>query len=146
MRQSLSGSFTSSKMKFIFELLNKSCSQFAEHYSSANGPTEVDMNEVSAMYVIKKVIILVHPSEILSFSRLTTDSIASSAYGIEVNSFKDPDNVFFLMSKNILDLTTLRSQLKVLLTTICPVLLRVCKNTIQICKQNQSTHFSRFLK
>lgn len=51
MRQSLSGSFTSSKMKFIFELLNKSCSQFAEHYASANGPTEVDMNQVSARYV-----------------------------------------------------------------------------------------------
>nr|AGE93533.1 cytochrome P450 CYP9T3 [Ips pini] len=107
MRQSLSGSFTSSKMKFIFELLNKSCSQFAEHYASANGPTEVDMNDVSAM--------------------LTTDSIATSAYGIEVNSFKDPDNVFFMMSKNILNLTTFRSQIKVLLTTICPFLLRIFK-------------------
>ncbi|XP_032682974.1 cytochrome P450 9e2-like [Odontomachus brunneus] len=76
MRNTLSPSFTASKMKVMFELVSKCSREFSEYL--ADHPEEcssVDTKEI--------------------FRRYTTDVIATSAFGINVNSMKDRDNEFF---------------------------------------------------
>ncbi|XP_032682976.1 cytochrome P450 9e2-like [Odontomachus brunneus] len=76
MRNTLSPSFTASKMKAMFELVSKCSREFSEYL--ADHPEEcssIDTKEI--------------------FRRYTTDVIATSAFGISVNSMKDRDNEFF---------------------------------------------------
>ncbi|XP_014488278.1 PREDICTED: cytochrome P450 9e2-like [Dinoponera quadriceps] len=76
MRNTLSPSFTASKMKAMFELVSKCSREFAEYL--------VYHPELCSSIDTKE-----------AFRRYTTDVIATSAFGISVNSMKDRDNEFF---------------------------------------------------
>ncbi|XP_014488275.1 PREDICTED: cytochrome P450 9e2-like [Dinoponera quadriceps] len=76
MRNTLSPSFTASKMKVMFELVSKCSREFVEYL--------VDHPELCSSIDTKEV-----------FRRYTTDVIATSAFGISVNSMKDRNNEFF---------------------------------------------------
>ncbi|XP_036143626.1 cytochrome P450 9e2-like [Monomorium pharaonis] len=77
MRNILSPSFTASKMKFMFELISKCSHDFVDYL--------VDHPEVCHAIETKGV-----------FRRYTTDVIATTAFGISVNSMKDQNNEFYL--------------------------------------------------
>lgn len=78
MRATLSPAFTGSKMRQMFELVSECAVDMASHFKElAVTGTEVhcEMKEL--------------------FSRYANDVIATSAFGIRVNSFKDKDNDFY---------------------------------------------------
>ncbi|CAK9813269.1 Cytochrome P450 9e2 [Anthophora plagiata] len=75
-RNTLSPSFTTSKMRFMFELVSKCSQEFVDYL--CNHP------EFSSMLEAKDI-----------FTRYTNDVIVTVAFGIGVNSLKDRDNEFY---------------------------------------------------
>nr|XP_012230874.1 PREDICTED: cytochrome P450 9e2-like [Linepithema humile] len=76
MRNTLSPSFTASKMKFMFELVSKCSSDFVDYL--------VEHPEICLAIETKQ-----------AFRRYTNDVIATAAFGINVNSMKDQNNEFY---------------------------------------------------
>ncbi|KMQ88919.1 cytochrome p450 9e2-like protein [Lasius niger] len=77
MRNTLSPSFTASKMKIMFDLISKCSSEFVNYL--------VDHPELCGAVETKQI-----------FRRYTTDVIATAAFGISVNSMKDQNNEFYM--------------------------------------------------
>ncbi|XP_011869161.1 PREDICTED: cytochrome P450 9e2-like [Vollenhovia emeryi] len=99
MRNTLSPSFTASKMKFMFDLISKCSHDFVNYL--------VDHPELCHEIETKG-----------AFRRYTNDVIATAAFGINVNSMKDQDNEFY---RRGIEATTFSSGL---LTTIKIIFLR----------------------
>lgn len=79
-RNFLSPSFTSSKLRTMFELMSSCADNFSKHFVKSYASAEaVDMKDI--------------------FTRYTNDVIATCAFGIEVDSLKDPENDFYLYGK-----------------------------------------------
>ncbi|XP_012523593.1 cytochrome P450 9e2 [Monomorium pharaonis] len=76
MRNTLSPSFTASKMKFMFDLISKCSEDFVNYLA--------DHPEICHVIDTKEV-----------FRRYTNDVIATAAFGISVNSMKDQYNEFY---------------------------------------------------
>ncbi|XP_023288981.1 cytochrome P450 9e2 [Orussus abietinus] len=83
MRTLLSPAFTSSKMKFMFKLMSKCAAKFADHIALEQkdkpGNKEVDMKMILTKY--------------------TNDVIATCAFGIDVDTMKNPENEFYHLGK-----------------------------------------------
>jgi cytochrome P450 family 9 len=82
MRTTLSPAFTGSKMRQMYEFVAKVGQQSADTIKDqikAKGDNVFEFKELA--------------------TRFTVDVIATSAFGIEVNSFKDPDNDFHNIAK-----------------------------------------------
>ncbi|XP_039306889.1 cytochrome P450 9e2-like [Solenopsis invicta] len=77
MRNTLSPSFTASKMKFMFDLISKCSKDFVDYFA--------DHPEICHAIETKE-----------AFRRYTNDVIATAAFGISVNSMKDQDNEFYI--------------------------------------------------
>ncbi|KMQ86496.1 cytochrome p450 9e2-like protein [Lasius niger] len=77
MRNTLSPSFTASKMKIMFDLISKCSSDFVNYL--------VDHPELCGAVETMQI-----------FRRYTTDVIATAAFGISVNSMKDQNNEFYM--------------------------------------------------
>jgi len=86
MRSSLSPAFTGSKMRQMFQLMdlvaNEAVQCLKRDQISKDG-FELDMKD----YI----------------TRFTTDVIASTAFGLQVNSFKDRENTFYMSGKQLTD-------------------------------------------
>ncbi|KAL1488615.1 hypothetical protein ABEB36_014418 [Hypothenemus hampei] len=98
MRSTLTSSFTSSKMKLLFNLISDAALNFTKHFSNT---ASVDVEVKDA------------------FTRFTIDVIATTSFGVEVNSLEHPENEFFKMGKEITDFT-LTNVFKMLLFQFCP--------------------------
>lgn len=86
-RAKLTPTFTSGKMKMMFETLMEKAlilDKSVERYAEKQEP-----------FVIKEVL-----------GRFTTDVIASCAFGIECNSLDEPDNIFRQYGKKMLESST----------------------------------------
>lgn len=81
MRSTLSPVFTGSKMRLMHSLITKTCAQFVKFLKDNSGGE-------SKVYDLKDI-----------FTRFTNDSIATCAFGLEVNSMKDRDNEFYRTGK-----------------------------------------------
>ncbi|CAL1686479.1 unnamed protein product [Lasius platythorax] len=77
MRNTLSRSFTASKMKIMFDLISKCSSEFVNYL--------VDHPELCDNVETKQI-----------FRRYTTDVITTAAFSISVNSMKDQNNEFYM--------------------------------------------------
>lgn len=85
MRATLSPAFTGSKMRQMFDLTSKCAEQVVEHFLNKAKSGEkiyLEMKEFSTRY--------------------TNDVIATCAFGIEINSFSNPDNEFYKNGKLVL--------------------------------------------
>ncbi|KAK5641808.1 hypothetical protein RI129_010355 [Pyrocoelia pectoralis] len=111
MRATLSPTFTSSKMRFMFNLVSDCALQFVNNFrdENSNDVVEVDTKDVC--------------------TRFTNDAIASTAFGINLNSMDDKTNEFFMMGKDLTTFSGWRS-LKFLGYSIFPGLMRLLKVTI----------------
>ncbi|XP_034488363.1 probable cytochrome P450 9f2 [Drosophila innubila] len=92
MRSTLSPAFTCSKMRQMFQLMdlvaNDSLQCLKSDQYSKDG-FEVDIKDY--------------------FTRFTNDVIASTVFGLQVNSFKVRKNIFFMLGKKLTELTILQN-------------------------------------
>ncbi|XP_017068706.1 cytochrome P450 9b2-like [Drosophila eugracilis] len=88
MRNTLTPVFTAAKMRNMFTLMNDSFSECMQHLnklsrnSSAGKDFEVDMK--------------------LLFNKLSSDIIATTAFGLKVNSFENPENEFYSVGQSLI--------------------------------------------
>ncbi|KAJ8973166.1 hypothetical protein NQ317_007507 [Molorchus minor] len=108
MRSILSPSFTSSKMKAMFLLMNECAENFIQHFSKKD--------EDIITFEMKNV-----------FTRFTNDVIATAAFGISVNSLEKPNNEFYLMGKEATDFSKLSKNLKFFGYFVFPKLFDILK-------------------
>ncbi|KOC61105.1 Cytochrome P450 9e2 [Habropoda laboriosa] len=106
MRNTLSPSFTANKMKFLFDLVAE-CSHDFVGYLHAN-PGLCSMIELKD-----------------TFTRYTNDVIATSAFGISVNSMKDPKNEFYERGIDVSRFSGTLRLMKFMLLRACPRLMRM---------------------
>ncbi|XP_017777890.1 PREDICTED: cytochrome P450 9e2-like [Nicrophorus vespilloides] len=107
MRTTLSPSFTSSKMKIMFNLLNDCAEQFALYFKEQ-----------------KEDVITVELKDI--FTRYTNDVIATAAFGIKCDSLRDKDNEFYKNGLSITDFSGIEI-LKFFMFQISPTLAKLLK-------------------
>ncbi|KAK4874001.1 hypothetical protein RN001_013361 [Aquatica leii] len=88
MRATLSPSFTSSKMKIMFQLLSECAEDFTDYFKSqAKNIHELEIKDV--------------------FTRFTNDAIATTAFGLKCNSVQNNNDEFYLMAKKVTSVTGL---------------------------------------
>lgn len=107
MRSTLSPAFTGSKMRQMFDLIKDCANNLSEHYSELNdqeSELSIDMKDL--------------------FSKYANDVIASSAFGIKVNSFKSPNNDFFIIGKKLVEFSGLKTIGKLILIKLLPKLMK----------------------
>jgi cytochrome P450 family 6 len=96
MRSKLSPTFTSGKMKMMFETILNICKEMINHLNENEKSFEIEMKDILARY--------------------TTDVIGNVAFGLELNSMKNPDSMFRKMGRKVFDTPPLKT-LKVLFLT-----------------------------
>lgn len=94
MRSTLSPAFTGSKMRSMFQLMNEVAQGSLEYLKKQK---EVYSKE-GFEFEIKDFI-----------TRFTNDIIASTAFGLQVNSYVDKDNEFYKMGKKVTTFTFLQN-------------------------------------
>lgn len=90
MRKLLSPAFTSAKLKAMFNLIIECADTFTEHVAMES--------KAGKIYNLKDI-----------FGRYTTDVIATTSFGISVNSMKNRENEFFVFAKETMNLGTIVS-------------------------------------
>ncbi|PSN30024.1 Cytochrome P450 9e2 [Blattella germanica] len=94
MRATLSPAFTSSKMKTMFVLISDCCKQLVDfleenQHKSVPGCNISKENEMMVLELKE------------FFTRYTNDVIATTAFGVGVDSLKQPNNEFFVMGQDV---------------------------------------------
>ena len=106
MRATLSPSFTSSKMKYMFTLMSQNGEQFVKYFLKKNeNVVTVEMKD--------------------TFTRFTNDVIASTAFGVECDSLGDRTNEFYLMGKDATDFSGFWKNISFLVYMLAPKLGKV---------------------
>ncbi|XP_014488265.1 PREDICTED: uncharacterized protein LOC106751726 [Dinoponera quadriceps] len=105
MRNTLSPSFTASKMKVMFELVSRCSHEFTEYLA--------DHPELRSSIDTKD-----------AFRRYATDVIATSAFGISVNSMKERSNEFFIRGMEASNFSSFVPVLKFMLFRTTPRLMK----------------------
>lgn len=106
-RAIISPSFTTNKMKFLFQIMDNCGKKFVQHYlDKREDLVSLDMQD--------------------AFTRITNDVIACSVFGLEVDSLKEPNNEFYLRGRHATDLTKFPTNLKFICSIGFPRLYRVC--------------------
>lgn len=80
LRPAMTPAFTSSKMKIMFNIMEECSRQFSSYFINQ----ETDVIDVE----LKDI-----------FTRYTNDVIASTTFGVQVDSLRDRDNEFYRMGK-----------------------------------------------
>ncbi|KAH1027134.1 hypothetical protein HUJ05_000702 [Dendroctonus ponderosae] len=125
MRATLSGSFSSSKIKNLFNLMNGAAENFVTFFLNKNEKLiEVEMRD--------------------TFSRFANDIIATTAFGIEVDSLKSPNNPFHLLGKRITDYSSLVKRLRFFAILIMPKLTKLLN--IGLFEKELSSFFYKTVK
>ncbi|XP_076275225.1 cytochrome P450 9e2-like isoform X2 [Rhynchophorus ferrugineus] len=120
MRSLLSGSFTSSKMKIMYNLIVEASENFVDYFCSKNEDlVEVEFKDI--------------------FSKYTNDVIASTSFGIKVDSLREPKNEFYAMGKKMTNFNTFRGLIGVLLYMAVPTIAKLLK--IKILAKDASDFF-----
>ncbi|KAI2474114.1 cytochrome P450 9e2 isoform X2 [Diabrotica virgifera virgifera] len=110
MRSVLSPSFTSSKMKVMFTLMTECAQNFSKHFQKKKEDVvELELKE--------------------TFTRFTNDVIATTAFGIKVDSLEDRDNEFYLMGRDVTNFTGTLKMLKFMIAAAFPRLANLLKIT-----------------
>ncbi|CAG9827673.1 unnamed protein product [Diabrotica balteata] len=101
MRSTLSPSFTSSKMKIMFTSISECAQNFSSYLQKKNQEiVQLELKE--------------------TFKRCTNDVIATTLFGIKVDSFEDPDNEFYSMGRKMTNFSGALKTLKFLIGAHVP--------------------------
>nr|WCC58103.1 cytochrome P450 [Pharsalia antennata] len=124
MRAILSPSFTSSKMRAMFVLMSECAENFVQHFQKKNeGVVTIEFKD--------------------TFSRFTNDVIATTAFGIQVDSLGQPKNHFYLMGKEATDFSGFRKSLTFIGYFIFPKLYNFLK--VQLFSDEVSAFFRQIV-
>lgn len=115
-RNVLSPAFTSSKMRFMYDLIKKVADDFTDYFVTNEGSVEIEMRE--------------------TFTRFTNDVIASTAFGVEVNSLKEKTNEFFVMGQYVSNFGTLSNLIKIMAYAVVPKFMKFFNITFLGAKVN----------
>nr|XP_019557469.2 probable cytochrome P450 9f2 [Aedes albopictus]XP_029731419.1 probable cytochrome P450 9f2 [Aedes albopictus] len=108
MRSTLSPAFTGSRVRHMFELVTICATNMTDFFHSevnAGKTLELEMKD--------------------TFSRFVCDAIATVAFGIDVNSFRDPDNEFFTKGKETQKVHTFKALTTFITLRFVPFLQRL---------------------
>ncbi|XP_031355494.1 cytochrome P450 9e2-like [Photinus pyralis] len=105
MRATLSPAFTSSKMKTMFFQVLSNCSERFVNHFKVEGSTDTVKVELKD-----------------AFTRFTNDAIASSSFGVECDSLKEPENEFYQIGKEATTYSGFWKNLKVIIISFLPKL------------------------
>ncbi|KFB49803.1 AGAP012296-PA-like protein [Anopheles sinensis] len=125
MRATLSPAFTGSKMRQMFELIGDCSAQMVEFYRER---AVTASSKLPLVYDVKEV-----------FSRFGTDVIATCAFGLKVDSFRDPNNSFYINGKKMVHFERFSVLLKVLFHRVFPWLME--KLQIDLFDREQNRFF-----
>ncbi|XP_073817821.1 probable cytochrome P450 9f2 [Musca autumnalis] len=109
MRSTLSPAFTGSKMRQMFQLMLQTVDEamcFMRTQQASVDSFDVDIKDLT--------------------TRLTNDIIASTAFGLQVNSFRDKNNEFYIKAKNAVNFTGFQ-QYKMIFMMVFPKLAGILK-------------------
>ncbi|XP_026461385.1 cytochrome P450 9e2-like [Ctenocephalides felis] len=106
MRSTLSPAFTGSKMRNMFQLVLKSAQQMALHLKKETTKSSVTLEMKSL------------------FTKYANDVIASCAFGLEVDSLRNPENEFYKFGKKVTGFGGLDALLRFLGFNLAPSLMR----------------------
>nr|AFI45044.1 cytochrome P450 CYP9AP1 [Dendroctonus ponderosae] len=108
MKLLLSGAFTSSKMRFLYQIISETSEDFVKHFlDKPEALIEVDLKEAFRMF--------------------SSDVIATSAFGVKVDSIENPHNEFFEMGKAATNFQGFLTVIKFFLLFLFPWLFRKLK-------------------
>ncbi|SPP75002.1 cytochrome P450 9c1 [Drosophila guanche] len=125
MRNTLTPSFSSLKIRLMFELIqacNVEAVAYLERKLTEDGATELELKEF--------------------FTRYTNDVIATAAFGIQVNSFKDPNNEFFTIGQRVSQFS-IWVILKVMLFILLPKLMNFLR--VPVMDMNNIDYFKKLV-
>ncbi|KAJ3645289.1 hypothetical protein Zmor_022955 [Zophobas morio] len=111
MRATLSPAFTRTKMKYMFTLIWQNGEQFTQYF----------LNQ-------KRNLVTVEMKDI--FTRLTSDVIANTVFGVECDSLRDRKNEFYLMAKEATDFGSFRKKFILAGYLLIPKLFKIFKITM----------------
>lgn len=125
MRSTLSPAFTGKKMKLMFQLLadvsQKFCT-FLKNDLSDDKTLECDVLDI--------------------ITRFTNDAIASTAFGLEINSLKDKTNEFYMTGKSVSTIDGIRGLIFLAYGTI-PKLMNFLR--IKFINENDANYFRKIV-
>jgi len=125
LKTALSPSFTSSKMKGMFQLINDISMNLSDYYINQNkNLIEIEMRDVS--------------------SRFCNDVIVSSAFGTAVDSFNDPNNDCFTYGQKLTNLREFPEIFRPVLCILAPKLAKALK--IQLVSDSAFEFFSNLIE
>ncbi|KAJ8928372.1 hypothetical protein NQ314_019103 [Rhamnusium bicolor] len=108
MRSILSPSFTSSKMRTMFVLMLECADNFVQNFLKKDEEVvTVEMKDI--------------------FTRFTNDVIASTAFGVKVDSLAEKNNEFYLMGREATDFTSVSKNMKIFAFFLSPAISEVLK-------------------
>ncbi|KAL3273876.1 hypothetical protein HHI36_015302 [Cryptolaemus montrouzieri] len=125
MRATLSPSFTGSKMRQMFMLVQK-CSENFVNYFEQNSSDIIEIELKDA------------------FSKYTNDIIATTAFGIQCDSLENPENEFYVRGKQTTDFSGVWKNLKFMLVVMIPWLGKVLDS--RMFDKEVSIFFKRIMK
>lgn len=126
MRKVLSPAFTLAKMRFMFQLIRECTERTLTHVES-----HLDKQQG-------------YNFEALDFlSRFANDIIATTAFGLEVNSLKQPDNDFYKHGRIISCLGTVLFTLKFIVSNTLPWVMRTFR--IKILEKDSVDYFRKII-
>ncbi|XP_058837441.1 probable cytochrome P450 9f2 [Topomyia yanbarensis] len=128
MRATLSPAFTGSKMRAMFGLITEYSDRMIQILR-----TEADNGRGYVEYDMKNL-----------FSRISTDIIATCAFGIEVESVKDTGNEFYVMGKAMLNFLRTSVMLRMLGYTLFPGVMQTLG--IDVIDRQQIRYFSNMVR
>uniref|UniRef100_A0A182G075 Uncharacterized protein n=2 Tax=Anopheles albimanus TaxID=7167 RepID=A0A182G075_ANOAL len=129
MRATLSPAFTGNKMRQMFELIVDCSVQMVRFYRSqaAEAGGQLPVLELKDV-----------------FARFANDVIATCAFGLEVNSFREPDNAFFANGKQLVNFKRASIFLKMIGYSLFPRLLE--KLQVDLFDREQTQFFVRIIR
>ncbi|XP_066602048.1 uncharacterized protein [Prorops nasuta] len=111
MRTLLSPSFTSSKMRAMFELMYKCSDNYSVTLAKMTKEREESVAAAGDGLTIDAKDVI---------TRFTNDVIATCAFGIGLDSMKDRDNPFYLLGKDVSNFSGFAKMVKFMLLRNCP--------------------------
>ncbi|XP_058462575.1 cytochrome P450 9e2-like [Malaya genurostris] len=128
MRITLSPAFTGSKMRQMFELIVDCCESTASFYRD-----ECKSTKLPLVYEMKDV-----------FSRFGNDVIASCAFGMKIDSFRNRENQFFCHGKDMFKFNTVKAMLRTFGFRFIPTIMSYLG--IDFIEHKHNAYFSALIK